>query len=75
MKAERDWLSGRFTQAALRAEDQKTFAAQFGRVPAHAGVLGEAEEVAARFFEQHPFIERQAANRPGRAGAHLKNVW
>src|SRR5262249_29061725 len=45
--AQRDGRAVRGADAALGAEDEELLAAQFGRVPAHAGVLCQAEEVAA----------------------------
>jgi len=45
---ERDRAPVGCADAALRAEDQELRAAQPPRLPAHAGVLGEAEEIAAR---------------------------
>ena len=64
--AEGDRFSVRRTQAALRAEEEKLFAAQFAGVPAHAGVLREAKHVATRTIEQHLFGQRQTAR--GSAG-------
>ena len=65
--AERDRLAVVAAQAALRAEDQVGRARGLARVPAHAGVLGEAEEVAARGRAQHLRFEREAA--AGASGA------
>ena len=46
--AERDRFAVRRAQSALRAEDEKLFAPDFGGIPAHAGVLRQAEQIAAR---------------------------
>ena len=53
--AERDGFAVRRAQAALRAENEKLSAAGFGRVPAHAGVLRQAEKIAARMIQQQVF--------------------
>src|SRR5690606_25347194 len=45
---ERDGMAVRRADAALRAEDQELPAEQLARVPAHAGVLRQAENRAAR---------------------------
>ena len=46
-------LSDGRAQPALGAEDEKLFAAKFCRVPSHAGILGEPEDVAARLIQEH----------------------
>ncbi len=53
MVAERDRGAIGGADSAVGAEDQKLFAAQRGRVPTHAGVLGPAESVAGGAFQQH----------------------
>ena len=63
---ERDRPPVRRADAALRAEDQELRAAQAPRLPAHAGVLREAEEIAARRVPQQVGVERQRADRPRR---------
>lgn len=55
--------------AALGAENEKFFAEQFARVPAHAGVLRQAEDVPAGGVAQHLCGEREFAGGAGRGGA------
>ena len=74
VKAEGDRFSVRRAKAALGAKDEKLFAAQFARVPAHAGVLGESKNVAARTIEQHLFGQRQTACRSTCFGSDLVDV-
>ena len=61
--AERDRRAVRRADAALRAEDEELRAAELARVPAHAGVLRQPEEVAAGALEQHLLGQRQLALR------------
>ena len=63
--AERDGLAVRRAQPALGAQDQKLLAPDFGGIPAHAGVLRQAKQIAARAVQQHLLRQRQAARRPG----------
>jgi len=58
-------------QTSLRAEDEELPAVQFGGIPPHAGVLGEAKKVATRPLQQHGFGERQRAGRTGRGRADV----
>ncbi len=51
--AERDRLALLRAQAAHRADDDVLRSAEGVRAPAHAGVLGQAEDVAARLVAQH----------------------
>ena len=51
--AQRDRSAVRRAETALSAENEKLFAAQFARVPAHASVLRESKNVAARPVQQH----------------------
>ena len=66
---QRDRLSIRRTHAALGAEDEILFPADLLRVPAHADVLGQAEEVAAGAVQQEVGIQGEASLRPRCAGA------
>src|SRR5262249_41356529 len=71
---EGNWFSiGRAT-AALGTEDEELFAAQFTRIPAHAGVLGPAENIAAGRFGQHLRRQRQAALRARTFSYNVENV-
>ena len=71
--AERDRRAVLPAQPALRAEDQVRRAPDLGGVPAHAGVLGHAEQVAARLAQQHLGGDRQPPGRPGRLRARRAN--
>src|SRR5262249_3860946 len=51
--------------AALGAEDEELLAAQLGRVPAHAGVLAPAEDIATGGVEEQLLGQRQTASRAG----------
>ena len=51
---------------------QKFLAAEQGRVPAHAGVLGPAEEVAGGAVEQHFRRNGRGALRSARFGGHIE---
>ena len=62
---QRDRLSVRRAQSALRAQNEKLFSPHFSRLPAHADVLRQAEQIAAGAFQQHFFGERQTSGRPG----------
>ena len=67
--AECDGFSIGRTHAALGAEDEILFPADFLGIPAHADVLRQAEEVAARAVQQHVGVQREASLRPRRPGA------
>ena len=69
--AQRDRLAVRGPQAALRAQDQVGIAGDLARRPAHAGVLGQAEEVARRPVPQHLAGQRQRARGPLAGGRDL----
>ena len=58
----------------LRAQDQKLFSPQLRRIPTHAGVLRETENVAARAVVQNVFGQRQTAGWAVRLGLNLVNV-
>ena len=66
--AERDGAAVGRADAALRAEDQELAAAQLGRVPAHAGVLRQAEDGAGGRQAQEFVVERQTAGGAGGVG-------
>ena len=63
--AERDGRAVCSAQAAVRAEDQELRVEQPRRVPAHAGVLRQAEEVAGGRVEQHLRRDGQLPGGPG----------
>src|SRR5207253_4945483 len=69
--AERDRVSVGRPDPALRAREQESGPAELPRIPAHAGVLGEPEDVATRALEEHLRREREATFRPGRGGLDL----
>ena len=58
--AECDRLALLRAQAAHRADDDVLRSAEGVRTPAHAGVLGQPEDVAARLIAQHLRRDRQA---------------
>ncbi len=66
MEAESDGRAVFSAQAAMRAQDQELGIEQAIRVPAHAGVLSQAEEIARWLREQHLSGERQLARRSAR---------
>jgi hypothetical protein len=72
VQTERDGPSIRRAYAALGAEDEELRPAQLLGVPAHAGVLGEAENVAAGRLAQQLLGQRQTAGRPGGAGLDVE---
>ncbi len=51
--AESDGRAVGGADSAMGAEDEELLTAERGRVPAHAGVLAQAEEVAGRAVEEH----------------------
>ncbi len=57
--------------AAVRAEQQELRSAKFGRIPTHARVEAQAEQIAGRAVEEHLRGERKAAGRAGRLGTDL----
>jgi hypothetical protein len=61
---ERDWLALLRAQPAHRADDHVLRSAERLRAPTHAGVLGEAEDVAARLVPEHLRRQRQTSVRP-----------
>ena len=69
--AQRDGRAVGRADAAVGAEDQELLAAERGRVPAHAGILGPAEQVAGGTVEQHLGGDGQRALRAARAGANV----
>src|SRR5207302_9858913 len=74
VETKRDRLSIRRAQTALRADDQKFFAPKLGRIPAHAGILGEAENVAAGLVEEHFRRERELAGGSFGPGGKVVNL-
>ena len=68
-----DGLPVRRADAALRAEDEKGFADRLARIPTHACVLTETEDVAARSVAEHLLGQRQAARGAGGFGLDLKD--
>ena len=69
---ERDGLAIGRAQSALRAEDEKLFASDLGRIPTHAGILREAEQIAAGTVQQQVFRQGQTPRRT--AGLRLNPV-
>src|SRR5262249_48825722 len=72
--AERDGPSIRRPDATLGREDQELGAAELARVPPHAGVLGPAEDIAARPVEEHLGREGQAPRWSGAHGLDVKQT-
>src|SRR2546430_9634585 len=62
------------SDAAVGAEHEELRPAQLARVPAHAGVLGEAEDVAARALQQHLGGQRKSARRAGADSLHIEHL-
>ena len=58
-------------ESAGGAEDEEFLATQLSGIPAHAGVLREAEQIAAGPVEEHLLGKRQRASGAGCAGADL----
>src|SRR5437588_3969304 len=75
MKAERDGFAAWLAEAALGAEDQESFAAQFVGIPAHAGVLTEAEDISAGLVEEHFRREGQFSRRPFGFSLDIENLF
>jgi hypothetical protein len=63
---ERDGCAVGVAQSAHRAEDEHVRPRDLVRVPAHAGVLGHAEQMSARLVEEHGCCQGQPAGRPVR---------
>ena len=57
------------SDTALSTEDEELLAAQFGRVPSHARILGHAEEIPAGGLAQHRLGQREFSGRTRSAGA------
>ena len=74
VKAERDGLAVLRAQAAVRAQDQELRIEESIRLPAHAGVLRQAEEIAGGLGEQHLRRERQRTLRARRVCGHVKEI-
>src|SRR4030095_13450301 len=56
---------------SLSTQDQEFLSPEFGRVPSHPGIEGQAEQVAARPLEKHLAGKRQAPFRSARFGDHI----
>ena len=63
VKAESDGGAVWSAQAAVGAEDEDLGAEDAGRVPAHADVLAETEEIAGGLSEQHLGGDGESAGR------------
>ena len=70
--AEGERCAVRLADAALRAQNERLLATEPGRIPAHADVLAQREEVAARTLTQHLGGERQLARRT--VGGRLETI-
>ena len=73
--AERDGFAIGRAHAALRAEDEERLAPRLRRVPAHAGVLRQPEEIAAGTVAQHLLGQWQLARRAGGLAADAVDVF
>ncbi len=71
--AQGDGRAVRGADPAQRAQDQEFFRQQARRLPAHGGILGQPEDLAAGGAAQQIGVQRQAALRPGGVGRHLVN--
>ena len=69
--AERDGRAVGGANAAVGAEDEELLAAERGGVPAHAGVLAPAEEIAGGPLEQHLGSDGQGAGGTGGLAADV----
>ncbi len=83
--AQRDGRAVGGANAAVGAQDQEFFAAQHSRVPAHAGVLRPAEQIAGGACQQHfgvmgsvrsraPWSDHRWTRRPGIENVCLGDV-
>ena len=63
MKPERNRLSVRRAQPALRADNEEFLASEFRRVPTHAGVLSQPEQIPTGAIEEHFGGERKPSFR------------
>jgi|GEM_PF-5252745 len=70
VEAESDGGSVSGTQAAMRAEDEEFGVKEPLRLPAHAGILREAEEMSGWLGEEHFSRDGQRALRPARVRRH-----
>ena len=61
VEAERDGGAVFGAEAAVRAEDEDFWIEDVGRVPAHADVHAETEEIAGRLGEEHLSGDRKSA--------------
>jgi len=61
-------------QPALGAEDQELRPPRLGRIPAHARILDQAEDVAAGAVPEQVLGQRQAPGRAGGMGLDLENL-
>ena len=68
VEAERDGGAVGGAQAAVGAEDEDFGAEECVRFPAHAGVLGQAEEIAGGRGEEHLGGDGESAGGAGRVG-------
>ena len=72
--AQRDRSAVAGANAAMGAEDQDLGTAQLLRIPTHAGILREAEQIAGRPVQQHLGGNRQRALRACAAAAHVEQA-
>jgi len=72
VKAQSDGLAIFGAQAAMRAQDQKLGIKQPRRLPTHAGILRQAEEVARGLRQQHLGRQRQSAFRAAGMRGYIK---
>ena len=70
--AERDRRPVGSADAAVGGQHQEFAGAELRRIPAHAGVLRPAEQIARRTGAEHLRGEREYANRAGRAGRYVE---
>ena len=71
---QRNRLPIRRAHAALRAQNQKLFAAQLRRIPAHPGILRHPENIAAGTFQKLLLRNRQTSRRTAGARFNLVNI-
>ena len=74
VKSQRDGFAVFRAQTAVRAQDQKLRIEQPRRIPSHAGILRQAEEIAGGLGEQHLRRERQRARGTCRVRGDAQNL-
>src|SRR5580765_4343255 len=72
--AQSDGLAIGRADAALSAENQKLLSIELRRIPAHPGILTQANNIAARMVQEQLFRQRQTASWAGCLSLKLVNL-